>query len=238
MGEPGAARGAGHGSLFVGAGGEGAGILLELVSGVPRSPGLLSGWAFRPRPLLSGPFSPGRGGRVLHAGARDPAAQGAQAEPTGRGRPGLHELQVPALLTPLWVLCARPAPAQAPEVPDAGRRGGRKEVPEPGQPRLGGQSDRGPPRTLCTDCHEPRPLFAAPSRPTGCRFNCSKLFDGLDPGVWPRLGSCGVCGLWCGVGPRLLPASGPSAAPGTSFCKRRLVTRFNVLTKNILWDLN
>ncbi|XP_008046913.1 GTPase HRas isoform X5 [Carlito syrichta] len=48
-----------------------------------------------------GPSGPSRrrGGRLLHAGARDPAAQAAEAEPAGRERPGLHELQVRALLT-------------------------------------------------------------------------------------------------------------------------------------------
>lgn len=40
---------------------------------------------------------------------------------------------------------------------------GRKEVPpEPSQPRVGGQSDHGPPRTLCTDCLELRPLAPQP----------------------------------------------------------------------------
>ena len=84
---------------------------------------------------------------------------------------------------------------------EGGGKEGRKEVLlEPGQPRVGGQSDRRPPRTFCTDCLELTPLHPCcallPPRPgpvgTG---RCSKLFDGLDPGICPRLGGCGVCGL-------------------------------------------
>ena len=153
------------------------------VAGAPWSPGLLPCWALRPGPPLSGPSSPGRGGCLLHTGARDPAAQGAQAESAGRGGRRLHELQVPVVLT----ATARRHRCRPRRHRVLGGGRGRKEVPpEPGQPRVGGQSDRGPPRTLCTDCRElkpPAPQCAsarALSRPAGCRFHCSKLFDGLD----------------------------------------------------------
>ncbi|XP_054998569.1 GTPase HRas isoform X1 [Sorex araneus] len=67
-----------------------------------------------------------RGGRLLHTGARDPPAQGSQAEPAGRGRPGLHQLPLPALLAappsegPSWprprrtVSWPRPRPRRRP----------------------------------------------------------------------------------------------------------------------------
>lgn len=71
---------------------------------------------------------------------------------------------------------------------------GRKEVlPESGQPGVGGQSDCRPPRTLCTDCRElmppvPQLLLFPAVLARRALVECSKLFDGLDPGVWPRLG--------------------------------------------------
>lgn len=127
--------------------------------------------------VLSSPSSPGRGGRLLHAGARDSAAQGAQAEPAGRGRPRLPELQVPALLTPpcppraLLLLRQphRPGPGGAGcwEEVQTEQGGGRKEMPpEPGQPRVSGQSDRRPPRTLCTDCRGLMPPAPQPGYST------------------------------------------------------------------------
>lgn len=52
-------------------------------------------------------------------------------------------------------------------------------------------------------------LLQPPPRPAGHRLNRSKLFDGLDPGIWLRLGGCGVCGLPGGWRePQLQPASG------------------------------
>lgn len=48
-------------------------------------------------PGPSGPWRR-RGGCLLYAGPRDPPAQGPQAEPAGRRRPGLHQLSLPPVL--------------------------------------------------------------------------------------------------------------------------------------------
>ncbi|XP_008046911.1 GTPase HRas isoform X3 [Carlito syrichta] len=112
-----------------------------------------------------GPSGPSRrrGGRLLHAGARDPAAQAAEAEPAGRERPGLHELQ------------------RRPRIRGAGRsrrhrrkegggREGRKEGRGRRSPATQGrwtEAAADPPGTLCTDCHElsPTPPEPQPSAP-------------------------------------------------------------------------
>lgn len=86
-------------------------------------------------PALTRALLLGRGGRLLHSGARDPAAQDAQAEPTGRG-PGL-ELQVPALLTR-----GRGGAGCHAGAAQQGRRGAAGP-----RPQAGGQNAHGPPRT-------------------------------------------------------------------------------------------
>uniref|UniRef100_A0A8C1DD89 small monomeric GTPase n=1 Tax=Cyprinus carpio carpio TaxID=630221 RepID=A0A8C1DD89_CYPCA len=45
------------------------------------------------------------GGRVLHAGARDPSAQDEEAEPAGRERTGLHELPLRRVVIQLTAAC-------------------------------------------------------------------------------------------------------------------------------------
>ncbi|RXN11421.1 hypothetical protein ROHU_010653 [Labeo rohita] len=47
----------------------------------------------------------GCGGRVLHAGARDPSAQDEEAEPAGRERTGLHELPLRRVVIQLTGTC-------------------------------------------------------------------------------------------------------------------------------------
>ncbi|XP_021563549.1 GTPase HRas isoform X2 [Carlito syrichta] len=119
-----------------------------------------------------GPSGPSRrrGGRLLHAGARDPAAQAAEAEPAGRERPGLHELQVRALLTQRRPRIRGAGRSRRHRRKEGGGREGRKEGRGRRSPATQGrwtEAAADPPGTLCTDCHElsPTPPEPQPSAP-------------------------------------------------------------------------
>ena len=96
------------------------------------------------------------------------------------------------------------------------RRQGRKEVPlEPGQPRL---VDR------VTELMLPASqLLLSWSPVLAHRTQAeSQSSDGLDPGVWLKLGVCSACGLPRGSWePQFCPAGAPFASGGPEGILRR-----------------